>query len=182
MSTKVTVLLSLVGFLWAFPVLVEGQSSGASRVSVPAGTTIDTLTYEGDAAAAIALKPEEQVAFLFAYGIWNLESQCADKSYGVGRLCSLSELVHGVRPADGNEIALSVNPARDTNYSYSVQLIGGDCIILVVPRVKGLGGFAVVGSPAGFGMGHFYYNPDGPNMVAARRLGSMGFSGSGFSR
>jgi hypothetical protein len=60
-------------------------------------------------------------------------------------------------------------------------VLGDDCIIRAFPRGKGLGGFAMVGSPKGFG-GNMYFNPTGPDMIRATRVTERGYEGKGFRR
>ncbi len=126
------------------------------------------------------LKPEEQVAFLYVYGLWNLEQSCLDSSSGLGRLCTLGELIRGVQTPDGRVLGLSVTPVKDTNYLYEIMIIGGDCVIKAIPRVKGLGGFAVLGSPSR-SLGSFYYSPSA-DMTQAVKLIELGYQGNGFVR
>jgi hypothetical protein len=156
------------------------HAQNKSQVSVPPGTTVGPLRYAEDQ-PALDLKPEEQVAFLYVYGLWFLEQDCLDTGSGVGRLCTLGELIKGVKTPDGRVIGLSVNPVKDTNYRYEIMIIGNDCVIQAVPRVKGLGGFATLGSPTR-SSGSFYYSSSGADMTRAVRLIEMGFSGSGFRR
>jgi len=174
--------LFVMGFLLMFPLVCEAQAVGNSPVGVPAGTKVDVITYEGDDALRVTLKPAEQVALLFAYAAWNLEEQCADADSGLGRLCSLDELIRGVKGKGGNLIGLSESPLRDTNYRYTLERIGDTCLFVASPRVKSLGGFAILGSPGGFSNPHFYYNPNGANMADAKKLSSVGYSGQGFRR
>ena len=47
----------------------------------------------------------------------------------------------------GEVLGLSINPVKDTNYNYDIVIIGEDCLIRALPRVKGIGGFAMLGSP-----------------------------------
>ncbi len=174
--------LFVLGFLLVFPLMCEGQAAGNSPVVVPAGTQVDAITYEGDDAQSVTLKPAEQVALLFAYASWTLEEQCADADSGLGRLCALDELIRGVKGKNGNLIGFNESPLRDTNYRYTLERVGDTCLILASPRVKSLGGFAILGSPGGFSNPHFYYNPNGANMAEAKKLGSVGYSGRGFRR
>ena len=130
---------------------------------------------------ALELKPAEQVAFLYVYGLWFMEQDCLDKDSGVGRLCTLRELITGVKTPYDQVIGLSVNPVKDTNYNYEIMIIGDSCLIRAVPRVKGLAGFATLGSPRR-SSGSFYYSPDGADMTRAVKLIEMGFDGEGFRR
>ena len=91
--------------------------------------------YEEDQ-PALDLKPEAQVAFLYVYGLWFLEQQCLDRDMGVGRLCTLGELINGVKTSDGHVIGLSLTPVKDTNYRYEIMVIGSDCVIQASRAVK----------------------------------------------
>ena len=177
MYTKRLFIVFLVSLIVS---LSFAEETRKSPVSVPSGTTVSPVKFS-DEEPAVVLKPEEEVAFLYVYGIWNLESQCLDADMGIGRLATLRELITGVKTAGGETFGLSVNPVKDTNYNYDVMLIGTTCVIRASPRVKGLGAFALVGSPKRI-LGDFYYNPDGGDLTKAIKLSEMGYSGSGFVR
>ena len=170
-----------LGLLLACPVLGHAQDNGSSPVSVPDGTTVSTIKFGGENPTSADLKPAEQVAYLFVEAFWGLERNCVDKDSGMGRLCSLAELVKGVQAKSGRTLGLAEDPARDTNYRYDVTIIGDDCIIRAFPRGKGLGAFAMVGSPKGFG-GNMYFNPTGPDMIRATKVTERGYEGKGFRR
>ncbi len=121
------------------------------------------------------------MAFLFLYGIWNIESRCLEADTGIGRLATLGELVKGVKTPGGEVLGLSINPVKDTNYSYDLMIIGNDVVIRANPRAPGLGGFALVGSPKRI-LGNFYYNPKGGDLAKAIKLSEMGYGGDGFVR
>ncbi|HUX14725.1 MAG TPA: hypothetical protein VMW87_16995 [Spirochaetia bacterium] len=172
-------LLALVLSL-VIPVFCQAQAAGNLPVPVPAGTTVDVLTYGPDD-TSLTLKPAEQVAFLFVYAIWDLESDCASTSSGVGRICSLAELVRGVKLPDGETIGLTTDPARDRNYRYDVTIIGDQCIIRALPNDRTRAGFAAIGAPGGFSHS-FFINPQGPDLIRAVKITGMGYSGKGFKR
>ncbi len=164
-----------------FTSFLHGQADARSGIGIPPGTSVDTLKYGDVSGPVVKLKPEEQVAFLFVSAITDLEGKCLNKFFGgPGRLCSLADLVKGVR-TNGGILGLSQDPIRDSNYHYSVTIVGQDCLILAVPRRAGLGGFAYVGSPGGMN-GDTYFNPGGADMSQAKKLGEMGYSGQGFRR
>jgi hypothetical protein len=127
----------------------------------------------------LELKAEEQVAFLYVYGLWFIEQDCLDSNNGLGRLCTLGELIRGVQLPDGRVLGLSVSPVKDTNYNYEILIIGADCVIQAVPRVKGLGGFAAIGTPSR--LPAFYYTPNGDRAKAVKLI-EMGYGGDGFRR
>ena len=77
-------------------ILTLSPFAQAQPVSIPAGTTVGPLKYAEDQ-PALELKPAEQVAFLYVYGLWFMEQDCLDKDSGVGRLCTLRELITGVK-------------------------------------------------------------------------------------
>jgi len=154
------------------------QAQNKLPVPIPADTKVMSPRSAEDQ-PALDLKPEEQVAFLYVYGRWFLQQECLDSSSGLGRLCTLGELIRGVQTPDGRVLGLSVTPVKDTNYRYEILIIGQDCVIQAVPRVKGLGGFAVLGSPRR--SGNFYYSTSA-DMTQAVRLTEMGYEGKGFVR
>jgi len=87
---------AILGSLLLGPANSAARAVAGSGITVPAGTTVSTLKYGDTAGTVVHLKPEEQVAFLFVYGIEELESTCVSTFFGgPGRLCSLSELVQG---------------------------------------------------------------------------------------
>jgi hypothetical protein len=69
--------------------------------------------------------------------------------------------------------------SKDTNYNYEILIIGADCVIQAVPRVKGLGGFAAIGTPSR--LPAFYYTPNGDKAKAVKLI-EMGYEGVGFRR
>jgi hypothetical protein len=172
--------LVLASFLLA-PVLAEAQGAVKLPVPIPDGTMVSPIKY-GEQETTAELKPAEQVAFLFVNAIWGSEEKSLDKDSGLGRLCTLGELIKGMKTPGGQTIGLAVSPVRDTNYRYEIQIIGGYCVIKALPRVRGLGAFAMVGSPRGFGGNGFYYDPVGPELVQAEKVTEFGYAGDGFRR
>jgi len=186
MKVRVEHVLVILGVLFAHPVFSQA-SGGNPPVWIPDGTTVDTIKYgvdkNGQRQKDTTLKPAEQVAFLFVYNIWELERDYAYKDSGLGRLCSLRELVKGVRTRGGQTIGLAEDPARDTNYRYSMTLIGDTyMIIMALPRSPGLAGFALVGTPDNDDRSWFYYNPKGSNLELAKKIYSINYKGDGFKR
>ena len=176
---------------WNVPVFVSvlvvfawcgwAQGGQASGLTVPAGTKISALKYSDG--GVVDLKPAEQVAFLLVYNIKDLESTCASTFFGgPGRPCSMSELVSGIKTKNGQSVGLTINPAQDPKYRYTLTIIGKFRIITAIPKGPGLGAFAWVGQPGGMGRGGFYYNPDGADLAKAKELGEMGYEGNGFKR
>ncbi|HTO20889.1 MAG TPA: hypothetical protein VMQ10_00285 [Spirochaetia bacterium] len=159
----------------AFPLQAQALKQ---TVVVPDGTTVPPVK-TGDDQPAVTLEPAEQVAFLFVYGIWNLENRLLDKDMGgTGKLASLRELVKGVK-TEGGVQGLAVDPAKDINYGYDLVLVGRDVLIRAIPRKPGLSAFAMVGSPERM-MGNFYYVAASADFARGVRLTEMGYSGSGF--
>jgi hypothetical protein len=150
-----------------------------SPVFVPDGTRISELKY-GDEETALTLQPGEQVAFLFVYGVWGLEQDCFSADSGVGRFCTLAELVKGVK-APGGTLGLAINPVKDTNYSYDLTIIGSDLVIRAIPRVRDLGAFAMTGSGRR-SIGNFWYSPKSGDLTKALQITQYGYGGSGFRR
>jgi len=176
---------------WNLPVLASvlavgvwcgwAQGGQASGLTVPAGTKISTLKYSDG--GVVNLKPAEQVAFLLVYTIKDLETTCTSTLFGgPGRPCLMSELLSGIKTTNGQPVGLTVNPVKDSNYRYLLQIIGKSCIITATPKGPGLGAFAWVGQPGAMGSGGFYYNPDGADMIKAKELGEMGYEGTGFKQ
>jgi hypothetical protein len=177
MHTRFSHLLALLGLMLVLPVMAQ---AAPSTLTVPADTKVSDVKY-GDDETVATLKPEEQVAFLFLYAMWGLEGDCLDKDNGIGRLATLGELIKGVKAGSGFDLGLSVNPVKDTNYSYDLIIIGQDCLIRATPRVKNIGALAITGSATRMA-GNFYYNPNGPDLTKAVKLTEYGYSGKGFKR
>ncbi len=159
---------------------VHAQGALKLTVTVPDGTTVQPIKY-GEDDSTVTLAPAEQVAFLFVYGIWNLENRLLDKNMGgTGRLASLRELVKGVKTESGIQ-GLTVDPAKDINYGYDVMIIGRDCVIRAIPRKPGLSAFAMVGSPERMS-GNSYYSPGSSDFAKGVKITEMGYGGNGFVR
>ena len=163
-------LVTILGLLLVCPMLCQIAQAAPPVVAVPAGTELNTLKYSDTSGTVVQLKPAEQVAFLFVYGMQNLEGNCLSTFFGgPGRPCSLDELVKGVQGKSGI-IGLNTDPAQDVNYRYKLEIIGRDCVITAIPQHEGLGGFAYIGSPAAL-HGNFYYNPAGGGHDAGESAG-----------
>lgn len=174
MSARLCRMLVIVGLLLGLASFAQAQS----QVPVPADTKVMPPKFAEDQ-PPLDLKPQEQVAFLYVYGLWFIEQDCLDSSSGLGRLCTLGELIRGVPTPDGRVLGLSVTPVKDTNYTYEILIIGSDCLIQAIPRVKGLGGFAAIGSPSR--LPTLYYTPNGDRAKGLKLL-EMGYEGNGFRR
>lgn len=170
------------GLVLLLVVPIYAQSDQTGPVGIPAGTKVETIRFSDEGQTEAHLKPAEQVAFLFTYAIWNAERKCSDTRSGIGRLCTLRELVAGVNLKNGNSAGLSIDPVRDTNYRYTVLNIGTHCIITAVPTGAGLGAFAIVGTGGTFSTADYYLNPTGGDLGSAQKLSEVGFSGRGFQR
>ena len=166
---------------FAFLVCSAAASGQTAGITLPAGTKVATL--KNSEQEVVNLKPAEQVAFVFVYGIKDLESTCGSTFFGgPGRPCTMSELVSGLKTENGQIIGLSRNPANDKNYQYTLTIIGKHCIVTAVPKVAGLGAFAWIGSAGGIGGDHVYYAPGGADLTKANTFSEMGYEGSGFKR
>lgn len=175
--------MTLAGFLVMMIVLpIAGQTNQGGAVGVPAGTKVGTIRFSDEGQTEAHLKPAEQVALLFTYAIWQAERSCSDNRNGIGRLCSLKELVAGVDLKNGSSAGLSVDPTGDTNYRYSVTNIGNHCVVTALPSAAGLGAFAIVGTGGTFSSADYYLNPEGGDLAGARKLSEVGYSGRGFQR
>lgn len=136
----------------------------ASQIGVPTGTNVSAQYEDG---TEVKLKAEEQVALLFMLDIQDMEegevhsmlhvprgSGCSGE---LGRICSLDELVKGVKGKDRRVIGFSRNPDQDPNYSYTVKILDDKYFqAAAVPRRTGLGGFFYHSV-----FGALYYNPNG---------------------
>ena len=177
MHTRPGYVLASLCLMLVLPAMAQ---AGPSTVSVPDGTKIAELKY-GDQESVLTLQPGEQVAFLFVYGIWGLEQDCISADTGLGRPCTLAELVKGVKSPGGGTLGLTVNPVKDTNYFYDVIVIGSDMVIRAIPRVRDLGAFAMMGSGKRFS-GNLWYSPKSADLTKAVQLTEYGYEGNGFKR
>jgi hypothetical protein len=126
---------AFLGFVLVFVLCGLAQGGQTSGITVPPGTKLATLKYSDG--GVVNLKPAEQVAFLFVYGIKDLEGTCASIFFGgPGRPCSMSELVSGVKTKGGQTVGLNQNPAQDLKYSYTLTIIGKHCVITATLKAR----------------------------------------------
>lgn len=123
----------------------------------------------------INLKQEEKIALMFMEAIGSLENGC---DLHLNRKCSLAELVAGPNSPNWNIGRLKYDPARDSNYKYSVTITGTGWVASANPLRAGLGGFFADGSR---GMiANSYYNANGPATAKDRQLDEISVSGELF--
>jgi hypothetical protein len=161
------------------PVAPQGGGGAAATGGLPEGSTVEA-EYAGG--PPIQFKLPEQVAFLFVHNIKSLEKDPCMRY--LQRLCSLDELVQGVKGRPGGEKGLSRNPQRETDYSYQVSFFGepyqtaARYQVEAIPRRPGLGGFLFISDRRGFN--DFYFNPGGAATTKDKKLGAFGTTGDGF--
>lgn len=113
-----------------------------------------------EAAKRAKFSEDEQRALEFIAAISFLEDvSCAN---GMGRPCSLDELIKSVRKTKGQKgevIGLARDPRADSNYQYAVKISTGELEISATPQRSGLGGFLI----DFFGI---HFNPKGPATLA----------------
>jgi hypothetical protein len=99
-----------------------GALSPASMASSSSPITTDAqVTVKDSNDNAIALKPAEKVAVMFMQAVSFMEDDCLN---GLKRRCSLAELVAGVKSPGWPVGRLKYDPARDSNYKYTVTVSG----------------------------------------------------------
>jgi hypothetical protein len=156
-----------------------GGGGAASPGGLPAESTVEAKYADG---TPIPFKLPEQVAFLFVHNIGSLEKDPCMRY--LQRLCSLDELVQGVKGRPGGEKGLKRNPARETDYSYQVTFFGepyqtaARYQVEAIHRQPGLGGFLYISDRRGFS--NFYYNANGAATTKDKKLGEYGSTGDGF--
>jgi len=140
-----------------------------SQIGLPSGTQVSTDDPK------IEFKLEEQVALIFLSDIRFMErNSCPNQ---LGRLCSLDELIKGVKVVGGT-IGFTRNPGEDSNYRYTVTIISDDEYeAAAIPRRAGLGGFL---SHIKKRFGDTYYNPKGAATVKDQKLGGILIEGATF--
>ena len=123
------------------------------------------------------------MALIFVQDTATLESMpffgCKDQ---VGRLCSLEELIKGIKGKDGETHGFSQDPNQDSNYRYTVTISGESYQVAAIPRHPGLRGFLHVGKASSSLGGHDYYNPNGAATTKDKELGDIVITGGTFAR
>jgi hypothetical protein len=152
----------------ATPLTQSASSSGPI-------TTAATVLVKDEQGAEIHLKQEEKIAVMFMQAISFMEDDCRRH---MERYCSLAELVAGPKSPGWNIGRLKYDPARDTNYKYTVTITAHGWNANASPQRSGLGGFfddldhgIIVDS---------YYNSNGPASVNDKKLGEISISGEIF--
>ena len=152
----------------ATPLRQSASSSGAI-------TTTATVLIQDESGVEIHLKQQEKIAAMFMEAIFFLEDDCR---LHMSRYCSLGELVAGPKSPGWNVGRLKYDPARDTNYKYTVTLTAHGWNASATPERPGLGGFF-------YDLDHGiivdrYYNPNGPASAEDKKLGETSESGEIF--
>jgi hypothetical protein len=151
----------------------------ATQSGLPPGSTVEAQYADG---TPIPFKLPEQVAFLFVQDIKSLQKDPCMKY--LERLCSLDELVAGVKGKPDGQKGLKRDPRRETDYSYQVTFFGepyqtaARYQVEAIPRRAGLGGFLFVSDRRGFS--NFYFNANGAATTTDKKLGAYGSTGDGF--
>lgn len=153
--------------------------ASASQIRIPSVTKITVKYPDG---TEVKLSSEEQVAFVFLKSIEFLEYSCSNPTY-LGRVCSLDELIEGIRGKNGTMLGLSQNPSQDPNYRYTLTIsdTGDHYQIEAIPQHTGVGGFLSLGKK-GFMFGDSFYNPKGRATTTSSKLGNMNIAGPDFRR
>lgn len=138
-------------------------------------TTHAQVSVKDSQGTEIPLKQEEKIALMFMQAIGSMEDDCGRH---LNRRCSLAELVAGPNSPSWNIGRLKYDPARDTNYQYTVTITGKGWVASATPRRAGLGGFFVDGSR---GMiPETYYRAGGPATAKDTSLSDISASGEIF--
>ncbi len=102
------------------------------------------------------LKPKEEEAYKIIFAILLMEGfECAP---GLGRACTLDELIDGVTAKSGKKIGGTAERdiRKDPDYEYRLKVTSANELeVSAAPRRPGLGGLLSTG-------GNTYYNPNGP--------------------
>lgn len=155
-------------------------ANGATRFpqgasSAGAITTKATVLIKDEQGVEIHLKQEEKIAVMFMEAISFLEDGCEGH---LNRRCPLAELVAGPKSPSWNIGKLEYDPARDTNYKYTLTITAHGWNASASPQRPGLGGFfdnldhgIIVDQ---------YFNPNGPASARDKKLGEISISGEIF--
>ena len=161
------------------PAMRPPLPTGTPVAALPEGTKVEASYADG---TAIPLKVPEQVAFLFVHNIRSLEKDPCMAVFQ--RLCSLDEMLQGVKNRRGSIVALKRDPRREADYSYRLSFSGepyqtaARYQVEAIPQRPGLGGFFYVSDRRGFS--DFYFNPAGAATSKDKKLGAYGTEGVGF--
>lgn len=171
----VAVIASLPGTLGVSP------AHASARIGVPKGTKVEL---EDGAGGALKLKPEEQVAFLFAHDLKTIQAEVCHPN--LARLCSLKEALQGGKDWSGAVLSFTQDPMLDPDYEYLVTSPDGPIEkakilhIAATPRRAGLGGFLFVSRRGSYGALKLFFNPAGAASPADREIPGYGFRGDSF--
>jgi hypothetical protein len=161
---------------------VNAKEPGA-KLAAPRGTKVEL---EDGAGKAVALKPEEQVAFLFAHDVKTIEAEVCHKN--LKRLCSLEEALKGGKDWTGEALAFTQDPRQDPDYEYLVTSPDGPIEkakilhVAAKPRRAGLGGFLFVSRSGSYGAMKLFFNPAGAATQGDQEISAYGFQGDSFLR
>jgi hypothetical protein len=138
-------------------------------------TTTATVLVKDEQSIEIHLKPEEKIAIMFMEAISFLEDDCHRH---LSRHCSLAELVAGPNSPNWHIDRLKYDPARDTNYKYTVTVTAHGWNASASPQRPGLGGLFFV-------LDHGiiveqYFNPNGAASASDKKLGEISIGGEIF--
>lgn len=138
-------------------------------------TTTATVLIKDEQGVEVRLKQEERIAVMFMEAISFIEDDC---HLHLSRYCSLPELVAGPHSPNWNIGRLKYDPARDTNYKYTLTITARGWNAGASPQHPGLGGLF-------YNLDHGlivdrHYNPNGPASVRDKKLGETSVSGELF--
>jgi len=156
----------------------EPAAAGGAKIGVPKGTKVELD--EG----AVQLKPEEQVAFLFAHDLKTIEAEVCHRN--LQRLCPLEEALKGGKDWSGETLGFAQSPLADGSYEYLITFPDGPVAtakifhIAAKPRRAGLGGFLFVSRSGSYGAPKLFFNPAGAASPGDREISGYGFQGDSF--
>jgi hypothetical protein len=128
------------------------QMPAAKPSSTPSSAPPSTpaLAPSRSASPALRFRPEEKAAVCLLLTINSAQFACA---FGMGKFCTLDELVKGIGPEKTQVFAK--DPRADPNYEHRITIGKETYSWSAIPRKPGLTGFFYNGRRT-------YYNPDGP--------------------
>ncbi len=157
------------------PVAATTTLKPQSASSSGAITTTATVLVKDEQNVEIHLKQEEKIAVMFMEAISFLEDDCHRH---LSRDCPLAELVAGPKSPSWHIGRLKYDPARDTNYKYTVAITAHGWNASASPQRPGLGGFfdnldhGIIVEQ--------YFNPNGDASARDKKLGEISISGEIF--
>lgn len=172
-ASEVAGIYAAAGSKGAAAPATAATSPGAGRDLFPTAAKVTIVGPNGP----LALKAEEKIAFMFASGVQEAESDCQFK---LQRACTAPEVMAGAAAPNGpRTLHLKYDPGKDPNYTYSVGAVDMNWDVHATPKKPGLMGFYMFSR--GLGTSTIVYNPNGAATAIDRQFNSTSIEGDSFA-